>query len=605
MNAMPPARDPRVVAIVQARMGSTRLPGKVLRTIAGKPLLWHVVHRLRACHSLHTIAVATTTNEADNQIVDFCRGENVTCIRGPEDNVLSRFSLAAGRTKADIIVRVSSDAPFVDAGFIDHLVESLIEQDGDYVMLEPGELCAHEGVDPFSRRALDRLMQEVPDDPVAREHVTGYFKLHPQFVRIVHARCFPELKHNATRLTIDTPDDLAFIETLYDRLHANAGEASLSDLLVLLEKEPALKEMNAHVKQKPLLNRGGLAIIRCDGGGTLGFGHVKRSLAIARALRDREGFGVMFALNGNESAANVLREGDFPTVILPQFGQSNALSTLVGEHHPDILICDARQNMTGQALERLATRVPVTAVIDDSSERRLAATHAYFPPLPQVKSLSWKGSNCAVHAGWEWSVLGFDASGYNTDREPDAVPRIVVSMGGSDPFDMTRLAARALTRVNVPFKARFVIGPGFRGTGALVRAIQSMSPNFEAVEGVSDLGSEFSEADLALVAFGVTAYELAALGVPALYLAITEDHMISASAFETAGMGIVLGLARKARAEDVARVTWQLLIDEKRRSDMRESGLNTIDGRGAERIAADLAAAVHTMRDEQPASASA
>ena len=87
---------------------------------------------------------------------------------------------------------------------------------------------------------------------------------------------------------------------------AKAGEASLSDLLLLLEREPRLADINAHVRQKPLDDSGGIALIRCDGGGTLGYGHVKRSLTLARALRDREGFGVVFALNGDDDAAKTV-----------------------------------------------------------------------------------------------------------------------------------------------------------------------------------------------------------------------------------------------------------------------------------------------------------
>ena len=98
--------------------------------------------------------------------------------------------------------------------------------------------CAHEGVDPFSRRALDKLVMDAADDPVAREHVTGYFKLHPDFVRIVHAAPYPRLARDGGRLTVDTPDDLAFIEAMHERLQAKAGEASLADLLLLLEREP-------------------------------------------------------------------------------------------------------------------------------------------------------------------------------------------------------------------------------------------------------------------------------------------------------------------------------------------------------------------------------
>src|SRR5581483_7544858 len=116
----------RIVAVIQARMGSTRLPGKVLKPIAGKPLLWHIVHRLKACSLIEDIAIATTINPPDEAIVEFGAAENIAVIRGPEDDVLARFALAAEQLDADVIVRVSSDAPFIDAGFVDHLIQSLI-----------------------------------------------------------------------------------------------------------------------------------------------------------------------------------------------------------------------------------------------------------------------------------------------------------------------------------------------------------------------------------------------------------------------------------------------------------------------------------------------
>ena len=588
----------RVVAIVQARMGSTRLPGKVLRPIAGKPLLWHVIHRLRRCVLLDDIVVATSVNPRDDAIESYCREENINCVRGPEDNVLARFAIAAERSRADYILRVSADAPLLDAAFVDHLLEALVAQDGDYVLLQPGALCAHEGVDPFSRRALDKLLSEAADDPVAKEHVTGYFKLHPEFVRIVHAAPFPALAHKATRLTVDTPDDLAFIEALHQRMAAKAGQASLSDLLLLLEREPQLAAINAHVRQKSLQTEGGLALIRCDGGGVFGFGHVKRTLTLARSLRDREGLGVVFALNGEEDAADIIRHAGFETIMLPRTGQTNAFAALIAGREPDIVIADARTNLSRDMLARLQSKVPIIAVIDDSSDRRLAATHAYYPPLPQLESLSWKGASTQVRSGWEWALLGFDPARVTSTRATSngERPTIVVSMGGSDPLDWTRLAARALVRVTAPFKARFVIGPGFRGGPALARDIEAMSPNFEIVQGVNDLGPVFAAADLAVVTFGVTAYELAALGVPALYLTISDDHAMSASSFEKAGMGSTIGLGRMLRPDDIAKATWQLLVAEERRREMRTIGLHTVDGRAAERIAADLAQALAESR---------
>lgn len=592
--------EPRVVAIVQARMGSTRLPGKVMKPIAGKPLLWHVVHRLRRCRTLDAIAIATSTNPRDDAIESFCSEEGIEVVRGSEDNVLERFALAAKKTHADIIVRVSSDAPFLDPEFVDHLVTALIAQDGDYVVVKPGAACAHDGVDPFSRSALNKLMRKCAHDPVAREHVSGYFKLHPDFVRVVHADPDPRLAHEPARLTIDTPDDLAFIEALHERMAAKAGEASLSDLLLLLEREPRLKAMNAHVHQKPLQAEGGFALISCDGGGIHGYGHVRRSLTLARALRDREGFGVAFILNGDEAAAKTLRAAGFETTLLSGLGKANTLAALIAEKNPDILISDARENLTRAHLARLSGRIPVTAVIDDSSDLRLAVSHAYYPPVPQMKNLSFTGARTTVRVGWEWALLGIDPSCVATRAARDETrPNIVVSMGGSDPLDLTRLAACALSKITAPFRARFIIGPAFRNTQRLSREIEAMSPAFEAAQGVADIGPEFAAADLALVAFGVTAYELAALGVPALYITLSDDHSLSASSFAEAGMGIVLGLGRVLRAEDIARATWKLALDRERRHDMRAAGLNTVDGLAGQRIAADLADALVRARNSK------
>ena len=598
-------KGPRVVAIVQARMGSTRLPGKVLKPVAGKPLLWHVLYRLTRCKTLDWIVVATSDNPRDDAIEAFCRNEKIDVVRGPEDNVLERFRLAAEQTEADVIVRVSADAPFIDPQFVDHLVKTLIAAEGDYVLVEPGAQCAHEGVDPFSRRALDRLVAKAAADPIAREHVSGYFKAHPDFVRIVHAAPDARLARRGGRLTIDTPDDLAFIEAVHERLQAKAGEASLADLLLLLEHEPRLGKINAHVRQKALDNGGGVALIRCDGGFTYGYGHVKRSLTLARALRDGQGFGVVFAINGDADAAKTVHDAGFETFLLPALGKGNALASLVASKRPEIVICDARENLARDDLVRLAEKIPVVAVIDDGSDRRLSATHAYYPPVPQVETLSWKGTKTQVRVGWEWALLGFDPSAVVPHRqELDAVrPRLVVSMGGSDPLDMTRLVACGLAKVTIPFGARFVIGPGFRTGPRLAREIEAMRPNFETVQGVSDLGSEFASADFALISFGVTAYELGALGVPALYLALTDDQLHSASAFERAGMGIRMGLGRILRAEDIARAAWRLIVDADRRRDMRAASLNTIDGKAGERIAQDLAEALASARAQRRASA--
>ena len=551
-------------------------------------MLWHIVHRLKASKLIEDIAIATTTNPLDDVIVEFGAAEGVSVVRGPEDDVLARFARAAEQLDADIIVRVSSDAPFIDAGFVDHLIASMIEQGGDYVLMEEGVACAHEGVDPLTRRALDKLMMDASHDPAAREHVTGYFKLHPDFVPIARAAAYPSLARDGGRLTIDTPDDLAFVEAIHARMAARAGEASLADLLLLLEREPGLRDINAHVRQKPILPSGGMALIRCDGGGKFGYGHVKRRVALARALRDCESIGVSFALNGSPDAAATIRRAGFDVAMVES---ADDFSSLVGGLRPDVLILDGREGPSRAMLVKLHKDVRLIAVIDDGSDRRLAADFAYYPPLPQVAGLDWSGARTVPRIGWQWALLGLNPH-LTPARAMASRPTLLVAMGGSDPAGLTLRAARALNGLDPAFRIRFVVGTGTKDAAKVAAAIVALSDNYETVEGADDLSTEYASADLGLCAFGVTAYELAAFGVPAIYLGLTDDHAVSASGFAAAGMGLSLGAADRVSDKEITDAVRGLMADAASRRQMRSVGLSTLDGNGATRIAADLATAL-------------
>ncbi|MGN6515942.1 MAG: hypothetical protein ACTHLR_08895, partial [Rhizomicrobium sp.] len=149
-------------------------------------------------------------------------------------------------------------------------------------------------------------------------------------------------------------------------------------------------------------------------------------------------------------------------------------------------------------------------------------------------------------------------------------------------------------------RARFVIGPGMKDAAKVARRIAGRAPHIENKQGADDLTTEYAASDLALAAFGVTAYELASYGVPALYLCLTEDHALSASAFEHAGMGLSLGVVDNIGDADIARATWALLNDPGRRREMHAAGLMTIDGDAAARIAADLAQSLKQRRAVAP-----
>lgn len=572
-----------VVAVVQARMSSSRLPGKVLMPIAGKPLLWHIVHRLSQCRTIDKIAIATSTDPSDDAIAEFCAQESVICVRGSLTNVLDRYRLAAETTGAGTLLRVTGDTPLLDPGFVDYLVTALGE--GDYAVLAPDVPCAHDGVDVFSRRALDWLTKHVADDPVAREHVTSYFKLHPDVINTVTVAAYAPLARPHERLSIDTADDLALIRALYERAGAAPGDLKLADALDFLRDQPDLRRINAHVRQKSIGQGERHALICCQGGHQAGLGHVRRSLSLARALRDEQGFGVTIAIHGDDSAVSTIRAASFEAMPI---NSAAALEELAGAKTFILAIVDVKDWLTRDDVAALGKTIARIAVIDDGSDRRLAATRAYYPPVPQARELSWEGTACRPQIGWEWSVLGFDPGRFAATPKTQGPLHIVVSMGGADPFNLTALAVEALQGVARDFHADIVIGPGFADPQSLTARIAKAGARFAALTQVSDLAGTFAGAELGLIAFGVTAYELAALGVPALYLPISADHARAASVFVSAGLGLLL--PENPSPASISGAVDGLIGDPAQRRGMGEAGPRLVDGRGASRIAADLAA---------------
>ena len=310
-----------VVAVIQARMGSSRLPGKVLMPVAGKPLLWHILHRLRQCRTVDNVAVATSTDPLDDAIAHFCTEHGVTCIRGPLQNVLERYRLAALETGAQTLLRVTGDAPLIDPGLIDYLVYTMVRAGGDYVQFETGTLCAHEGVDVFSRRALDWLTEHAADDEIAREHVTSYFKKFPDKVQTVYLPAYGPLVHETARLSVDTPEDLNFLRAVYDRLQAPAGEALLVDVLALLDTDPQIRAINAHIRQKPVTEVERPQAARRLGLGTVQFGQAygisngrgqvpAADVRVILARAARAGIGLLDTAANYGEAEQVLSEMD-------------------------------------------------------------------------------------------------------------------------------------------------------------------------------------------------------------------------------------------------------------------------------------------------------
>jgi spore coat polysaccharide biosynthesis protein SpsF len=239
---------PQVLAIIQARMGSTRLPGKVLAEIEGRPMLWHVLQRTQAADSLDEVVVATTTEPADDLIVSLCRESGTVCFRGSEKDVLDRYYQAARLHRAPVIVRITSDCPLIDPEIVDKTVRQFMVEQPDYasnclVRTYPRGL----DTEVFTFRALEVAWNEAGQS-YERAHVTPYLYQNPERFKVLSV--MGNKDYSFYRWTVDTPEDFEFVRAVYARF---AGVGFLwNDVLRLLEREPALAEINRSIAQKAL-----------------------------------------------------------------------------------------------------------------------------------------------------------------------------------------------------------------------------------------------------------------------------------------------------------------------------------------------------------------
>jgi spore coat polysaccharide biosynthesis protein SpsF (cytidylyltransferase family) len=237
----------RRVAIIQARMGSTRLPGKVLMDLGGKTVIERVIRRVGRAALVDEVVIATTENPKDDTLARECERFDVAVIRGSEFDVLDRYYHAAKASAAEWIVRITSDCPVIDPGIIDRTIQACLDQDADYASnVSPRTYPRGLDTEVFRMEALRRAWSEARA-AFDREHVTPYFRANPEIFRITSITHDCDCSHH--RWTVDTDDDLLLLRSLYARM-VNRDDFGWRELLLLLEQEPELAELNAHVVQK-------------------------------------------------------------------------------------------------------------------------------------------------------------------------------------------------------------------------------------------------------------------------------------------------------------------------------------------------------------------
>ena len=200
-------------------MGSTRRPGKTLALIEGKPMLWHIIQRLKRCNNVDQIIVATTQEKKDNAVAKLCGMEKIGCYRGSSNDVLFRVLQAAKQFKADLIIEVCGDCPLIDPKIVDEAIDFYLKHTFDFVgMIKPRTFPIGLEANIYVTKVLERVAK-LTSDPLYREHVSNFIYEHSEMFSLGNITAPNELQRTDIRFTVDTEEDLHLVRRIYKELY--------------------------------------------------------------------------------------------------------------------------------------------------------------------------------------------------------------------------------------------------------------------------------------------------------------------------------------------------------------------------------------------------
>lgn len=242
----------KIVAIIQARLTSTRLSKKIMLDLCGQSLLWHVVERVKQAKLIDSIVLAIPDSSSNDDLGRFVKQYDWNVFRGSENDVLSRYYHAAAQFKADVIVRITSDCPLIDPKIIDETIKQHICDGNDYTAVGvEGGFPRGLDVEVFNFKSLEIAYSKAMDRS-EREHVTLFIYQNPQLFKINFIEASGARRRPDIRLTVDTEEDLLLIKEIYARLKSYENNFSTEDVLAIIDNNPYLQSINKHIVQKDM-----------------------------------------------------------------------------------------------------------------------------------------------------------------------------------------------------------------------------------------------------------------------------------------------------------------------------------------------------------------
>ncbi|GAB2176703.1 UDP-2,4-diacetamido-2,4,6-trideoxy-beta-L-altropyranose hydrolase [Dongia sp. agr-C8] len=599
----------KTVAIIQARFGSTRLPGKVLKPLGKGVVLDHAIRRCRAIPSVDAVVIATTERKEDGAIVAAAERAGALVHRGSAEDVLSRYAGAAKLAEADVVLRVTSDCPLIDPGICDRVVRLRDEAGADYAANNMPRLYPH-GLDceVFTRAALERA-DATATAPYDREHVTPWLRRTADVRRT--SLIGPGWPAVQQRWTLDFPEDYDFFAALFPLLPQDRI-AGMDEVLGILAAHPEIVAINAHRRiggpgAKPA--SAPAAVFRFEADRTIGVGHAMRSNAFA-SLLDQLGWRVFWALS--ETSAAFLKESTPPGAIIDVTRgaaeeQAAAILQACGGSC-ELLVVDHYGATLD--LERAMARAGATVAVFDDLIAARSDADIILNPAPDILPEAYRAiarpetrfllgpGNALLRA--QFAAARSQAAGRIAGQ--GRIARVLIAFGGTDPANGTGIALKSLEPTDIEH-VDVMLGAKAAHLDAVRAQASRMGGRVHMLLDVAEVATTMAKADLVIGAPGTGTWERACLGLPSLLVGIAPNQKINAETVAARGAALICGFL-PADAEDKVAAELRAQLDRLRHDPdlyrrLHEAALALCDGRGALRLAAAVVPAAR-LRDGTP-----
>lgn len=581
----------KIHAIIQARMGSSRLPGKVLRKIKGRPMLHYVIRQVLASKTVDDVIIATTREKSDDVIVEYCRQNHIKVFRGAKNDLLDRYFRCAEKFDCDPVIRITSDCPLIDPGVIDGVFEKFRKNSYDYVgnNLEKisgvwnNSTCNYpQGmtVEISSFNAL-RKAWKMARKPSEREHVFPYIQFNPGLFRVSKLKMRKNLSH--IRCTVDHLEDFRFVQTILDR-NGHGRIITINDIENAVKKEPDLLKINGHISfdegyQQSLLldkkrghGRKERIMIRTDGDHELGLGHVYRSVSFAKQLQ-----------KNNLKAMFLTKSIGLEKIIPKNFtvrkisGRSSDLQKTIKEINPEMIILD-KLRIGSDEMGVLVSNAKVIA-IDYVGKNKKMLRNGINMLYPESGA-----QGVGFLSGFKFTILSDSVRNRRPIKISKSVSNVLVVQGGTDTRCNIPKIIDSMNDIHKKIRINVVVGVSFKCWRELHKSMNDSPHKINLFHNVTDMGRIMKKNDMAVTAGGMTSLELCHLGIPSVIVCGEPFEDETAVLLESNGFGINLGYRKNPSKKKIARAINELMSNYELRRGMNVKGRRLVDGKGAERI---------------------